>query len=129
MTRLRGYTPEEVMAEPMDVAMTPEAAQHVRSQMAERIATYVRDEATGNTRFYTEAIEQPRKDGSTVCTELITVYWRNQKTRRMEVHGVTRDITERKLVETALRENRRFLADPVENSGTSIYVKNRCWAV
>lgn len=37
---------------------------------------------------------------------------------------IARDITEAKKSETALRENRRFLADLIENSGTLVFVKD-----
>ncbi|MBP7459710.1 MAG: PAS domain S-box protein [Candidatus Delongbacteria bacterium] len=47
----------------------------------------------------------------------------NQK-KPIRVFGISQDITERKQVEDALRENQRFMADLIEHSGALIYVKN-----
>lgn len=97
--KLRGYTPGEVMAEPLDAAMTPESASFIRKLVDERTEQFREDETLNNTRFYTEEVEQPCKDGATVWTEVVTVYWRNPRNGRIELHGVTRDISERKEVE------------------------------
>jgi len=50
-------------------------------------------------------VQQPCKDGSVVWTEVITKYCRNPKNARIEVHGVTRNITERKQAEELLRHS------------------------
>jgi diguanylate cyclase (GGDEF)-like protein len=38
----------------------------------------------------------PRKDGSTVWIEVVTTYCRNPRTGKVELHGVSRDISERR---------------------------------
>jgi len=43
---------------------------------------------------------------------------------RQVVFGIIQDITDRKQAEAALRENRRFLSDLIEHSGTLIFVKD-----
>ena len=98
---LRGYTPAEVMAEPMDAALTPEGSAYVRALMAEKVAEFA---ASGDalSEFLTDEIEQPRRDGSTVWTEVITRYFRDADTGRVAVVGVTRDVSERKRVEGEL---------------------------
>jgi two-component system, sensor histidine kinase and response regulator len=98
--RLRGFTPEEIMAEPMDAALTPEGAASIRALIQQRAAALVA--GTPRDHYYTEEVEQPCKDGSTVWTEVISRYWRNEKAGRVEVHGVSRDITDRKRAEVAL---------------------------
>jgi PAS domain S-box-containing protein len=110
--RLRGYTPEEIISVPMTHALTAEDAanliDHIRSQADDILSGR---ELPG--KFYTNEVEQPCKDGSTVWTEVIASYYINKENGRMEVRGVTRDITERKRIE----EIQNFLAQT--SSGTA----------
>ncbi|MBN2013171.1 PAS domain S-box protein [candidate division KSB1 bacterium] len=100
--RLRGYTPEEVMKQHMTAALTPSSAQKVQSLMFERLARF-RDGYNGP---FTDEVEQPCKDGSTVWTEVTTHYAFNKTSKHHEVFGVSRDITERKRTEDALAESK-----------------------
>ena len=111
VTALRGYTPEEILAEPMDAALTPEGAAYIRSLIRARAEIFRANEAQGQPQYYVEELEQPCKDGSSVWTEVVTVYWRNRNTGRIEVHGVTRDISERKVADEALRAANLQLAE------------------
>ena len=119
VTRLRGYTPAEVIAAPIDAALTPEGASFVRSVMRERVEGVLAGQHGPDTLF-TEEVEQPCKDGSTVWTEVVTSYFFNEKTGKVEVHGVTRDITERRRSEESLR----VYAELLEASPASILVFN-----
>ncbi|NLD96328.1 MAG: PAS domain S-box protein [Synergistaceae bacterium] len=125
--RLRGYTPEEIMAEPLDAALTPESAALVRRQIDEGMKKFTKNENIPNSVFHTEVVEQPRKDGTTVWTEVVTGYWRNPRNGRIEIHGVTRDISERKEVEAKIAHmaqhdpltglpNRALFADRLERA-------------
>ena len=125
--RLRGYTPEEIMAEPLDAALTPESAALVRRLIDEGMKKFTKNETLPNSVFHTEEVEQPRKDGSTVWTEVVTGYWRNPRNGRIEIHGVTRDISERKEVEAKIAHmaqhdpltglpNRALFADRLERA-------------
>jgi PAS domain S-box-containing protein len=100
--KLRGYTPAEVMAQPISEALTPESLKWV----SESIATNLRDflaRGSGTESFVTK-VDQPRKDGSIVHTEVTTTYLFNQE-GQVEVIGVSRDITERKRAEEALKHS------------------------
>lgn len=113
--KLRGYTVEEVMAEPMDAALVPETARFVR----ESIHDIVRKLHTGEASFdqhYINEVPQPCKDGSIVWTEVITTYFANPETGTIEIRGVTRDITERKKNELAVQENEIRWRSIFENS-------------
>lgn len=92
--RLRGYSAEEVMREPLDAALTPEYATKMKRQIQLNMAEFL----SGNDpdKVYVEDIWQPHKDGSSVWTEAIARFYRNEETGQVEIHGVTRDISERK---------------------------------
>lgn len=110
---LRGYTPEEVMAEPMDSALTPEGSAYVRAQIAQHCAALRSGEESFD-QFQTEEIAQPRKDGSFVWTEAVTRFHENPDTGRIEMWGVTRDISRRHQAIEALAESEehyRMLAE------------------
>jgi len=123
VTRLRGFSPEEIMAEPMDAALTPEGAQRIRSVMAERVADR-RAGRIGNDTFFTSEVEQPCKDGSVVTTDAVTNFYLDERTGHVEVRGVTRDITARKAAEAELAEYRRHLEALVEERTASLAATN-----
>ena len=86
---LRGYTPEEVLAEPMDAALTPEQSDKVRKLIKVRTERFSQDPSYTKTEHFLEEIIQPCKDGSLVWTEVITQVQRNPKSGRLEIQGVT----------------------------------------
>ena len=105
--RLRGYTPEEIMAEPMDAALTPESAARVHAQLATNMAAFEAGQRTPEDYSVTE-VEQPCKNGGSVWTEVVTNMVRNPRTGKLEIHGVTRDISERKRAEAEIQRLARF---------------------
>lgn len=95
--QLRGYTPEEIMSETVDASMTPENTEYVYNQIEKQLSSIESSgELDSNRIFYTNNIEQPCKDGSIVLTEVVTRFYRNEKTGHIDIHGVSRDISGRK---------------------------------
>jgi two-component system, cell cycle sensor histidine kinase and response regulator CckA len=108
---LRGFTPEEVMAQPLDAALPPDAVAAIRALLHDRLVCYKAGERVdGQRQFFTEELPQPRKDGSLVWTEVVTTFCPNPKTGRLEVHGVSRDITARRAAEEEKRNLQEQLA-------------------
>lgn len=99
--RLRGYSAEEVMAKPLKESIMP---LHAHGLM-QRMHTYLQDFLAGRNinEVYKEELEQPCKNGSTVWTEVIAKYIRDDETGQVEIQGVTRDITARKQADASLR--------------------------
>ena len=114
---LRGYTAAEVMAEPAACAFVPATAAEVIGLMRQRAETFRLGRAPAD-QFYVSEVEQPRKDGSTVWTEVVTSYHVNPETSHIEVWGASRDITEREQARRALQQAKEqfqslFLASPL----------------
>jgi PAS domain S-box-containing protein len=108
VTKLRGYTPEEVMTQPMTDALTPESLRMVSESLAENLPAFIA-KGSGTESFVSE-VDQPHKDGSIVHTEVTTTYIFDER-GEVEIVGVSRDITERKRAEDALRQSeQKYLA-------------------
>jgi len=99
---LRGYTAEEVMSVPVDFALAEGAREEVLNEVRRR-SEAVRAGTAPREGFYTSEVEQPCRDGSTVWTEVVTGYYVSEETGHVEVRGVTREITDRKKAEEALK--------------------------
>jgi len=93
--RLRGYTVDEALAMPFEATFLPRDADEMRALVRQRARSFL-DNPDAQPRFYTDEVELPRKDGSTVWIELVTTYCRNPRTGKVELHGVSRDISERR---------------------------------
>ncbi|WP_298621722.1 diguanylate cyclase [uncultured Zoogloea sp.] len=93
--RLRGYTVDEALAMPFEATFLPRDADEMRALVRQRARSFL-DNPDAQPRFYTDEVEQPRKDGSTVWIEVVTTYCRNPRTGKVELHGVSRDISERR---------------------------------
>jgi PAS domain S-box-containing protein len=100
--QLRGYTAEEVMAKPIDDVLTPDTASEIKELIKKRAELY---RAGKGESYYTNLIEQPCKDGTTIWTEVISSYYTNEETGTVDLRGVTRDITERIAAEKALEKS------------------------
>jgi len=97
---LRGYTPEEVLNQSLDQAVTPESLQMILERM-EMLKEYFK----ANIKFLdspVDEIEQFRKDGSKVWTEVVTKVIYDAEDKPVSILGVSRNIEERKKTESAL---------------------------
>ena len=117
--KLRGYTAEEVMAQPLEQAVAEDSYSIIQTWLEERRDAFLSDPA--NSLVYMDEVEQRCRDGSSVWTEVTTHYARNER-GELILLGVTRDITERKKAEEQIRNlafydtlthlpNRRLLQD------------------
>jgi PAS domain S-box-containing protein len=116
VTLLRGYSVEEVLAQDMASALTPRSREHLERALPARIEAFKKGDETA----YTDEIEQPRKDGSTVWTETSTRYVVNAASGHLEVYGVSRDISARKRAEDALRESEERLRLFIEHAPAAL---------
>jgi diguanylate cyclase (GGDEF)-like protein/PAS domain S-box-containing protein len=117
--KLRGFTSDEVMQQTLAQALTATSIPIAEKALSESIAVMKTGKAFIEFRG---ELEQPCKDGSTVWTEVTTSGMKNEAGKFIGILGVTRNITERKLMEDQVRQlafydaltklpNRRLLND------------------
>ncbi len=116
--QLRGYTPEEVLNQKYEEVMTPEAYLYIKENLPKRINKFL----AGNEewRVTQSEVDQYRKDGSIVPTEVVTTLLQDPKGEINEILGVTRDITMRKEIEKNLIESEERNRLLIENAGMGI---------
>jgi PAS domain S-box-containing protein len=102
VTRLRGYSVEEVMAQTLEEILTP-ASFDVALKTLEGEMAIEKIEHKDMFRTRTLEFERKCKDGSTVWTEDKMIFLRGADGQAVEILGVSRDITKRKQGEQALR--------------------------
>jgi len=113
VTRLRGYTVEEAMGQTLKEMLTPASFEVAKKAIAaEQAIEWM--ETKDLTRSLTLELEQTCKDGSTVWTEAKLTFLRDPDGQPTGLLGITRDITERKRAEEALRAVREDIESRVE---------------
>jgi PAS domain S-box-containing protein len=93
-----GYTPEEFNLIPFYQLVDPSQSEWVKKIAAIRLAEYKPDQGDG--KFYTDEFQLIAKNGSRVWVESTYRFIRNEDTGEPEIVGVSRDITERKALES-----------------------------
>lgn len=120
--RLRGFTVEEVMARPFGEAFAGDGAERLKGQISQDLAQF----SAGSRSSDIVSIDETEllcKDGSTVWTESVTKMVRNNRTGRVELHGVTRDITERKFAKEQIERLAYF--DPLTGLANRTLLQDR----
>lgn len=105
--QLRGYTPEEVMAQPMDAALQPADAAWIRERIHRRVEDFRAGRVTSED-YVVQELQQPCKDGSQVWTEVVTNLARDPVTGAILMQGVTRNISERKAAQARIEQLAHF---------------------
>jgi PAS domain S-box-containing protein/putative nucleotidyltransferase with HDIG domain len=120
VTRIAGYTVDEVMHAPMGAIFTPESLENAKSVLAEVLASEEpgRQDAGG---ARTIVLEGYRKDGSKIWLEVRASFLRGEKGEPVSVLSIARDITDRKLAEEALRESEQRYRQLFDHAPTGIY--------
>ena len=97
-----GFSQEERMNQTIDQQLTPDSLSVAIQTMARELA--VEKQGHGDPdRVVTLILEYYHKDGSTRWMETITSPLRNDKGVGIGIHGVSRDITERKMAESQIK--------------------------
>lgn len=105
---LRGFTPDEVLSQSIDDSLTPESAEIAKSLLSDFHRTLMQGKIPNDLRF---EVEQRCRDGSTVWTEVAASGMYNKSGEFICIMGVTRDISERKKAEEALKQSEANLRE------------------
>ena len=111
--RVRGFTAEEVMEQTFDQIMTPESLQIVLAAFDEEMKMELIETADPN-RIRVMELEEYKKNGDLVWLESSMSFLRDKDYKPIAILAVSRDITDRKRAEKALRETQRRLSDIIE---------------
>jgi two-component system sporulation sensor kinase C len=129
VTRLRGYTAEEVMAESLERAYAPDSWPLIQKVYAEELAEEKRD-GKDLARTRTLELQHRCKDGSFVWGETKISAIRDAEGKIVEILGVTRDITARKKAEEAARrlaEEEAVMAEISRIMSSSLNIEEVYW--
>ncbi|MBM3132181.1 MAG: PAS domain S-box protein, partial [Chloroflexi bacterium] len=117
VTAMQGYTVDEMATKDLQEILTPDSFELVTGILAEELATES-TEGKDLSRSRTLELEIQCKDGSSIWAEVKMSFIRDQNGQPVSIIGVTRDITERKRAQDALRESEekfRSLAESAPN--------------
>jgi PAS domain S-box-containing protein len=118
--RLRGWTPEEIIAQPLSAALMPESLQRVEAALADSLERLAKGDQTA--RSINLEVDQPCKDGRVISTEVVTTILLDAAGQPRQVMGITRDIGERKRAEAELDQYRHHLERMVEERTAALSV-------
>ena len=112
--QLRGFSVDEAMKLGLDQTLTPDSYSKAMEMLEEELRLEMNGERHDPDWSKTFELEQFRKDGSTVWTEVMVNLIYDEISGVKGIMGITRDITERKRAEESLRESEakyRFLLE------------------
>ena len=117
----QGYTAEEAMVRTPEETWTPDSLKFVGKVLTEELEIE-KQEKKNLTRSRTLEVEVKCKEGSTIWTEAKMSFLRDQRGHPTGIIGVTRDISERKQAEEALRESEEKYRTVLESNPDPVVV-------
>jgi PAS domain S-box-containing protein len=120
--KARGYTVEEAMGLPMEKVFTPGSYRELKKILAGLRDAYERKEPAPDGRTRTQELEMLRKDGSAIWVEITGSLILDIEGRPAGYVGMTRDITERKRAEEAIRQSEETYRTIFTSTGTAMII-------
>ncbi len=117
--RLRGYTPDEVNELPIEKQLTPESYKKFLDTVPGRI-TGIND-GTITERSFLDELDQVRKSGEIIHTEIVTNYMIDDAGKVSRIVGATRDVTERKRAQKQIQ----LLSKAISESPVSVVITDQ----
>ena len=121
--RLLGYSPVERMAQTVDERLTPQSRKLAFETLAVELEQEIMGGADPNRSRVLE-LESYHKDGSIRYLETHIRGIRDSKGNLTGFYGLSRDITDRRQVEEALRESEALFSNYLENAPDGVYMND-----
>jgi PAS domain S-box-containing protein len=122
--RIRGFTVEEAMSQTPAEALTPTSLEVAMKAFLEELEIEAR-ETKDPWRTRVIELEETCKDGSTIWTETTFSPLRDDNNKFIGFLGITRDMSERKHAEKALRESQQMLRLVLDTIPVKVFWKDR----
>ena len=117
--RVLGFTPKERMQQDIGEKLTAESLHAAREKLAEALRGETEQGIAQDGSAVLE-LDFRHKDGSIVCLESMVSFIRDQKGTPIGIHGMSRDVTNRKQAEDALRASEAKYRLLIENAPVGI---------
>lgn len=115
ITDMCGYSPEEIVGQSIDARLTSESASRLAREIDQRLRRIAAGDKSAS--VVVSELEQVCKDGEVVSTEVVSSYLQDADGVAHTILGITRNVSERKAAELALRETNRQLHARIEEIG------------
>ncbi|MBL8429402.1 MAG: diguanylate cyclase [Dechloromonas sp.] len=115
ITDMCGYLPEEIVGQSIDARLTSESASRLAKEIDQRLRRIAAGDKSAS--VVVSELEQICKDGEVVSTEVVSSYLQDADGVAHTILGITRNVSERKAAELALRETNRQLHARIEEIG------------
>ena len=119
--KFTGYTVKEYLNQSFDERLTPESAKIAKDRLSKELALAGKKYDELKDYVLKLELEYKCKDRTTKWGELLITPYYDNKEKLIGIHGVTRNITERKRAENALHESENKYRDMVEQINDVIY--------
>ncbi len=121
ITSLLGYTPEELVEIGIEKILTPESYAKTKEIYNQEMELEKTGKADPKRSRIIET-EEFRKDGTKIFVEGIVSFLRDNTGKPNGILAISRDITERKLAEEALKESEELFRNLAESTATAIFI-------
>ncbi len=122
--KVTGYTPAERIRQHLSEMVTSETYARITDTLERELARE-QDEDIDPDRFVLIEMEYYHKNGGTVWLENAVRAIRDRNGKIVGLHGISRDITDRKEAQRQLRESERKYRALVEQSADMLYLHDR----
>ncbi len=104
--KLLGHPAQDLIAQPIEKTITPESFKLMKEDVLKRVNQFKQDDRSAITSV--NEIEQICRDGRVIISEIVSTLNEDDKGNFILI-GVSRNITNRKAIENALKENEKRL--------------------
>jgi PAS domain S-box-containing protein len=121
--KVLGFTPEERILQKVEDQLTPESLEFARQRLFEELSIE-REQGIQEGKSELVELDYYHKNGSVVCLQTAVTFIRDENGAPIGLHGISRDITELKRIQEALRESEEKYRTVVEEAFDGVFVHN-----